>query len=212
MHQLHGLLSLSTDARITDTQLKQILGQVKTQMGNTMELTDNLLLWAKSQMAGFKVSKKSFNLHNLVVEKISLYKGVADTKGIKLINEVPRELDIYSDQDIVSLSIHNVIGNSVKFCTDRDSVTISFENLSGVSLVCIQDTGIGMSRDQLKNIFNNSHQSTRGTANEKGSGLGLRICNDLIGQLGGKIWMESEPGNGTKVYLDFQVKHKDLAN
>jgi signal transduction histidine kinase len=110
---------------------------------------------------------------------------------------------------MVSGIIRNLISNGIKFTKEGGSITVSntYDNTNNFIVVCISDTGIGMSKELIEKLFRIDVKITsQGTANEKGTGLGLIICKEFAEMNGGKIWVESQPGLGSKFYFSLPVK------
>jgi signal transduction histidine kinase len=201
LSQLQGVLSL-VDKAISEEELKFAINQIGKQLGRTVELSNNLLLWARSQMSGFKIKVKELNIYDLVKNKIIFFQSLADEKQIELINGVTPRLDFRSDENILNLLIHNLIYNAIKFSGSGDSITI-YTNVNSTRLViAVADTGMGMSSEEVQSVLGSSIYTKAGTANESGTGLGLKICKDLIQRIDGQIQIVSELGKGSTFYLD----------
>jgi signal transduction histidine kinase len=107
---------------------------------------------------------------------------------------------VLADSNHVHLILRNLISNAIKFSNTKGIINISAFQINNQLQVCIADNGIGISPDAQSKLFKlNEHFTTYGTSNEKGTGLGLLLCKDYVEQNGGKLWLESEQGKGTKV-------------
>jgi len=162
-------------------------------------LLENLLRWARSQTDSIELNTEVFRLSVAVANCISLLQTQADNKNIKLLCEVSEEILMDSDQDVLETIIRNLMSNSVKYTSSQGSVTIQAAKLADEIIISISDTGIGIPEDVQKNLFriDNKLQSQKGTAGEKGSGLGLILCKEFIDKLGGTISVKSEVDKGT---------------
>ncbi|GEM_PF-3351385 len=178
-----------------ESQLKTI--HSTAQQGH--ELLENLLRWARSQTDSIELNTEVFRLSVAVANCISLLQTQADNKNIKLLCEVSEEILMDSDQDVLETIIRNLMSNSVKYTSSQGSVTIQAAKLADEIIISISDTGIGIPEDVQKNLFriDNKLQSQKGTAGEKGSGLGLILCKEFIDKLGGTISVKSEVDKGT---------------
>jgi len=103
---------------------------------------------------------------------------------------------------MIEIVIQNLLTNAVKFTNTGDSITISNKSKDGKALFCVEDTGIGISKENQSKLFENNTFTTTGTKNEKGTGLGLSICKDLVKMNNGKIWVESTLNVGSKFYVE----------
>jgi len=118
-----------------------------------------------------------------------------------VIDESQREF-VYADKSMVEIIVQNLITNAVKFSRVGDIITISNKEHNGNSLICVEDTGVGISQENLNKLFQNNNFTTIGTKNEKGTGLGLTICKELVELNHGRIWVESTQNVGTKFYVE----------
>jgi signal transduction histidine kinase len=201
LSQLQGVLGL-VDKAISEDELRLAIHQIGKQMGKTVELSNNLLLWARSQMSGFQTKATELNIYEIIKNKISFFQSSADEKQITLINAVTPGIDFRSDENILNLLIHNLIYNAIKFSRAGDSITV-FTNLNSNRLViAVADTGVGMTSEEVQAVLGNAVYTRRGTANESGTGLGLKICKDLIQRINGQMQIVSEVGKGSTFYLD----------
>lgn len=172
----------------------------------TFKLLENLLIWSRSQLGHLEVQPAQFNLHTLLNEVIYLLEENLKTKKIHLKNNIPKSLDVYADKNIIQTVCRNLLGNAIKFTYEGGKIEVNCKlNQSEDSekyIISIEDNGIGIPADKLDSIFNiNEDYSTLGTKSEKGTGLGLILCKELIEKTGEKIWVESELKQGTKFFF-----------
>lgn len=169
-------------------------------------LLENLLSWTKIKSGNLVVRKESFCLINIVYEVETLLNEFFRIKKINFINNVEEGECVMADENMVSTVLRNLIANSVKFTKIGGEVGINAKRVNGKVEIVVHDTGIGISENNLKKLFNEALQfSTLGTNMEKGSGLGLVLCRDFVKANGGEIWGESELGKGTRVYFTLEV-------
>lgn len=122
-----------------------------------------------------------------------------------MINSIDTDTICWGDLNIVNLVLRNLILNSMKFTQNGGLIEAASQQQGDDIVVSIRDTGIGISPEIQNVIFEKTAgYTTRGTANEKGTGLGLILCKEFIEKNGGKIWLESEVGKGSTFY--FTVK------
>ncbi len=182
---------------------KQIAGSVE----NTIDLLENLLVWASAQIKGVSIHIQKINLNSVVEQSKGLLEVSSEQKSITISNELSEELVAYADIDMVNLVVRNLISNAIKFTPNAGKIRIySSLDVNNVN-IHISDNGIGIGPDNLKNLFNQHlHPSTKGTGNEKGTGLGLMLCKDFIEKNGGCIWVESEKGKGSTFSFSLPAK------
>lgn len=203
-NSLVGLSSLLlTDYEIFDEdKKKKYITMINETSTNTLKLLENLLEWSRLQTRNLKYSPENINLKTLVVENINLLKPEADRKGIVLKSELG-EIEIETDRNFINTILRNLITNALKYTLAGGTVNIYGELIKGEDPdyceITVEDSGIGITKENIEKLFRiEENFSTTGTGNEKGSGLGLGLCNEFIKRCGGKIRVESEPGKGSK--------------
>jgi signal transduction histidine kinase len=141
-------------------------------------------------------------------ESLTMVQETFKIKEITIINNTPSDLEIFADGNMLQTVIRNLISNALKFTPKGGTVVLSAheEGDKGVE-ISIQDSGIGMSRAMVENLFCLDVQTTRtGTEKEPSSGLGLYICKDFVVKHGGRIWVESEVGKGSTFHFTLPGK------
>ncbi|MCG6186388.1 sensor histidine kinase [Maribellus maritimus] len=200
-----GLLGLSevlaeNAANLSEEKLNSVTRSVFTTAKNIFVLLENLLQWARLQTDKLAVSLEEVNMNEMLFETVDLLQKTASQKQITLTNEIPDGLKIYADDEMIKTVFRNIISNAVKFTSAGGEIKLSASAKSDDKWVevKIQDNGVGMDKEQLKNLFRiGKVKSKPGTANEKGTGLGLILCKEFIDLNNGKLTVESEPGKGT---------------
>ncbi len=175
-----------------------ITRQISSSVENTIDLLENLLVWASAQIKGIPIHIQKLNIHTLSQENINLLSGTAHQKNISLHNHVTEDTTAYGDIDMINLVIRNLISNAIKFTDEAGSIELSSYLQNNECVITVKDNGIGISAENLSKLFNqHAHPTTKGTANEKGTGLGLILCKDFVERNGGTIWAESHKNEGT---------------
>ncbi|MCU4166331.1 PAS domain-containing sensor histidine kinase [Carboxylicivirga caseinilyticus] len=185
-------------------QIKEYVERILSSSENLYKLLDDLLIWAKSQLGHMTVSKQKMQLSSLVLEAFDSFVIQANEKGVELINEVDSDIYIEADMEMMRFVIRNLVHNGIKFTDSEGKVICSCFSNGSYEILSIKDTGIGIKPQKLANLFDiGEFMATAGTAQEKGTGIGLNLSRELVEKNGGKIKVESEIGVGTefKVYL-----------
>lgn len=125
----------------------------------------------------------------------------AARKNIDISTDFDPSVIVYADSDMMQLILRNIIGNAIKFTPNGGKIGIQSTIDGDNCVIAIRDNGIGISQEKQQLIFSLNVESTFGTNNEKGVGLGLLLCMDFIRAQNGRIWFESESGNGTSFYI-----------
>ena len=174
------------------------------------ELVYNLLGWAQLQTGRITCTPGMFSLTLRLRSDIALLRNMAEYKGIALITNLPDHVLINGDANMLSAVIRNLLINAIKFTAEGGQVTLDVSPCRDVArrvsvgyTISVTDTGVGMTREQIRNLFRlDMSQSRRGTAGEQGSGLGLIVCREFLNQHGATLHVESEPGKGSRFWFE----------
>jgi signal transduction histidine kinase len=196
---LSEVLKMMANDQITNEEFRSISPTLSKDIIYTTDLLENILHWSRSQLKGFGIKKEFFNLRNLIINEINYHLPAATTKKIKIIHDVfPGEM-VYADILMIQIVVRNVLNNAIKFCNENCEINITANyQKNGTMLICIKDNGIGIPTNLLSRLFKDENITTRGTSNEKGTGLGLMVCKDFMKRNDGDITVESIEGEGAK--------------
>jgi len=179
--------------------------------GNT--LLENLLDWSRTQTGSIQWIPSNVDLQICVEEAMETLYSLSFNKDIEIINEVPFEPEIfvYADKEMLKTVIRNLVSNAIKFTNEGGFVKIEasfFKNENTnfttpqYALITVEDNGIGICEESKKKLFRiDIHHSTKGTARESGTGLGLILCKEFVEKNAGQIWVESEENKGSKFFF-----------
>jgi signal transduction histidine kinase len=184
--------------QITPEKMFSLVTRLRSSLQNLNDILNNLLVWALSQNMELKPKYDNFNIKLLAVEVINQVTEHALLKQINIIQKIPDAI-VTADRNMITVIIRNLLMNAIKYCRINDVVEIVFEDHATFYNLIIYDTGIGMEKDKLQKLFLNNSESTKGTKNEKGTGLGLKICKEFAELHKGNIIADSTPGVGTKI-------------
>lgn len=198
---IKGFIDLLKDGSLTQEEFKTLIPELSENANNASLLLFNLLNWSKSQMQSLEPSPSLFDLQEVFADKINLLEQKLEKKGIILRDKTLRDF-VYADKSMVEIIIQNLLTNAIKFSKKGDTITIANQISNGKSIISISDTGVGISKENQQKLFKNSSFTTVGTQNEKGTGLGLTICKELVDLNHGKIWVESDLNVGTTFYVE----------
>lgn len=185
---------------ISDQEKKEILDSLVGVSKKTQQLLENLLNWAKVQSGKIKVYNEEIFLNEIAVQVFETVSVQAHFKKIKLTSKIPSNVILFTDFDMISVIIRNLVTNALKFTHASGQVEVGAIPYSKYVEIYVKDNGIGMSEEQVYSLFNFKNSTVeRGTKGERGTGLGLILCKEFVDKLGGKIWAESKEGKGTKI-------------
>jgi signal transduction histidine kinase len=190
---------LSGDAdTLPREEIKDLSEKIYSTSKNTFKFIENLLNWSLIARGKMEIHLKQVNLNDLISRIMNLLQGAFEKKKIQVSFDQESQILINADSNMIFSSIQNLISNSIKFTPAAGKITISLKAKNGSAEVQIIDSGIGIAKEKLENIFDiDAAYSTKGTEGEEGTGLGLALCNQFIKKNNGKISVESEVGKGT---------------
>jgi signal transduction histidine kinase len=164
----------------------------------TLKLLENLLEWANSQSGKLIYSPEHLNVYDLVKDEVLILKEMAEGKGIELTYVIPSQLTVLADKNMIRTVLRNLISNALKYTHRNGRVEVKAFVIYNMVEIAVRDNGIGMSKTAMDQLFKiDASVSTRGTENEKGTGLGLFLCKEFVEKHGGKIRAESKLGKGS---------------
>ncbi len=199
---LQGILKLFTDGEIGKDEFLSFIPKLKSDVENISFALNNLLSWGQSQLNGVVTKPKRVSLDKIVSVNVKLLSEVASGKSIKIINQLPENPLIWADQNQIDIVVRNLLSNAIKFTPENGLITIEAEEKRNMWQIMIRDTGIGMNTEIQKKIFEDaSNITTYGTNNERGTGLGLSLCKEMVLKNKGEIWVESVLRKGTSFYF-----------
>jgi two-component system sensor histidine kinase/response regulator len=198
LQSLKGVLNLAGKEAVSGEELKYLLGAIGKNTQNTIDLVDNLINWSKDNLQGSTINPERFDLREPVETNTKLLAQQYENKNIHISNNLVKEHLVNADKNMIDLVLRNLISNAIKFTPQGGSISISSKEEQEDIILRIEDTGVGISREQQTKLFGTSNYSTHGTAHEKGTGLGLILCKEFVEKNGGRIWVESELGKGSR--------------
>ena len=207
LNNLKMTLQLFEKQYINPDEFCDITKVLETNVDTIKDTLDNLLNWSISQLQGLDITPETLNIKDLGIEAITLYKEIADKKGITLRQEIDFETLVIADKNHVRLVLRNLISNAIKFTDEGGEIKITTQKLTNNTLqINIIDNGIGMTAEQSYKLFKvKSHFTSYGTANEKGTGVGLLLCQEFIIRNSGVIGVDSKIGRGSCFFFSLPI-------
>jgi signal transduction histidine kinase len=197
---IYALRSLFTQIQKQDVpaeEVKAFVPQVVADLNYTVGLMENLLQWAKTQMESYTVQSKEVDVQQLIKEVVQLLHSQAAAKSIYLSYQTDYPVHVFADKEMISLVLRNLLSNAIKFTPKNGRIEVGVNDCESFVEIYVEDTGTGISPEALKQINTNNYYTTKGTANETGTGLGLMLCKDFLNRNGGQLFIESEIGKGS---------------
>ena len=198
---------------ITPEQSSDFVSRINDSAKRTFALLENLLEWSRLQMDQVKFEPRIVRLKDIAQKAVDLLSPVAEGKGLVIENLVPDRLTAHADENMLDTVVRNLANNAIKFSDEGGKITIGGhqDGVFGSAEAClyVSDSGVGMTPVQMGKIFGFSKENTTlGTKGEKGTGLGLLMCKELVEKNRGKIKVESEPGRGSTFTITLRLSPK----
>ncbi|MEL6698219.1 MAG: ATP-binding protein [Bacteroidota bacterium] len=198
LNNIKGLMDILLVQALEEEQRQMIAGKVKKQVRETSDIFDNLLRWSRNQLLKNQTEASSFDIVSLVRESAEAFSQQASQKEIELKCEFPPQLYVFADREMIHTVIRNLLSNAIKFSRPKGEVSISHVIEGTKVILHVTDHGLGIENKKLATIFDlKQNVSTPGTADERGTGLGLPISKEFIEQNGGTMWAQSTVGIGS---------------
>ena len=202
---LSDLLATGIDTMSTE-KIRQNSLDINILVRNLYELLDNLLTWTRMQRGKFEFQPEDVDLPSVAEKVIDLLKANASKKRIKLESLIIQNSPMMTDRTMITSILQNLLSNAIKFTNQGGLVRVAGEQFADHMLMSVTDNGIGMDAETIADLFKiENESSTLGTEGERGTGLGLLLCKEMIEKHGGKIWVESELGKGTTFYFTLPI-------
>ena len=164
----------------------------------TLDLLNNLLIWAKSQSGSITYNPIDIDLTLIIREVIYFLQDTAKKKSITITNHIEPNHSVFTDRSVIHVILRNLISNGIKFTHSGGEISIRVKKEESHYVVSVTDNGIGMSSEDINKLFRSDKSFTRpGTNEETGTGLGLLLCKEFTELYGGKIWASSTAGKGS---------------
>lgn len=184
---------------LSDEERKYYIEEMKKSADLSHNLLQNLLQWSRAQTGRIDYNPEKINLMSVVKDNFNLLEKTAANKNIKFIHKISENIFINADEAMINTVLRNLLTNAIKFSYNNSQITLASENYNEKEIIVkVVDSGVGMSKKRVDSLFKlDTTNTTPGTANEAGTGLGLILCKEFIEKHGGRIWVESEEGKGT---------------
>lgn len=213
MSPISGIVSLSSYVCNDDTifkteEYKECFKEINISTKQVYELLSNMIELSQIKKNESCLKFEILSIDKLVKSNLELLKINLNQKEIKLETNIENNIQIYADKNSILSIIRNLISNAIKFSFPKGKIIVSaFEDIEDQNIItlCIQDFGVGMSEDYAELVLSkNITESKDGTLKEKGLGIGLILCKELVSKNKGKIWAKSTYGKGCSFYVSFK--------
>ncbi|HYX06527.1 MAG TPA: HAMP domain-containing sensor histidine kinase [Bacteroidales bacterium] len=185
-------------AEYSEKEIVEFSGIINKSAEKGFQLLQNLLEWSRAQTGTIAYNPEKTPLITVLHDCDSIVEQDALNKEVKISYQIDPKLEVMADQNMLRTIMRNLLTNAVKFSYPGGEVKVKSSLEDGYLLISVQDNGTGISKDDIGKLFRIDEKYTsKGTANEEGSGLGLVLCKEFVEKHGGKIWVESDKGKGS---------------
>jgi len=176
---------------------KRLLGNLKNSASYSLELLENLLHWSRLEEGASNYHPEEVKLNTLVSNCLSLYSESAKNKELTFVRDIKGAITCNFDKIMMETIYRNLISNAIKFSNPGGSIAIGLKKTDGMIHFRVTDQGIGMNEEELHEVMQNGGNTRRGTANEKGAGMGLSLVREFTKIHNGELFITSEPDTGS---------------
>jgi two-component system, sensor histidine kinase and response regulator len=200
---LKNIIQLLKDDDLSKKELQEVLPIIESNLDYTFNLSEELLYWARSQMKGLQILPACLNPKQIIQQTILHLQDMAQEKNVRLVMGTVIDAPIvWADENMTKTVLRNFIVNAIKFSPQGTQVTVVAYEIDDARVrFVVKDAGTGIKPENLPKIFGHEPFTTKGTADEKGTGFGLLLCKDLVSQNGGEIGVHSVWGEGSNFYF-----------
>ena len=192
-------------------EIEKFVSIINKTLNETFNLLVNLLEWAQSQSNRIEFKPKSINLLASLGDLISLMMVQANKKGISVDIKIPNDIEVFADKNMLNTIVRNLMSNAIKFTNKGGQIVLSATTDYNQVQITVKDNGVGILQENIDKLFVlETASSKKGTAGEKGTGLGLVLCKEFVERHHGRFWVESEPGMGSQFHFTLQYTENNL--
>jgi len=202
--QMAGLIILQYN-EVSEEKFKHYLQLLKKSSEATLELLDDLLVWARTQTNRIEIKKTEFLIQDIFENVLITCRPLAEKKNIEIVLPQTNDRKVIVDKYTINTVLRNLITNAIKFSQSDSAIILSVEETDNSFIFHVSDSGIGMKEEEVEGLFKiEKLHSKQGTSGETGSGLGLILCHEFLALNGESIWVKSKQGEGST--FSFTIK------
>jgi signal transduction histidine kinase len=205
---IRNILDSYSKQKIPKETVLECLPDIEENIQYLYELFEDMLSWSKEKRLDAELQKDYVCLKDVTEEICHAYMGAANSKKIKLMNEISESKIVFANERYVKVILRNLISNAIKFNMVEGQIFIRSERNDFFDIVSVKDTGPGITKENLKKIRSGLEITTKGTLNETGTGLGLYFCRDFAIKSGGTLLVESVRGKGSTFSFTLPIQQK----
>ena len=178
--------------------IEEEVGMINSSAASAYNMLMSLLQWANAQRGNMQFNPCPLVLNELANEELDEIYEIAIRKNIEVKIAIPENFKVTADKEMLRITLRNLITNAIKFTHKGGMIKLNAAADGGLVEISVADSGMGMTDETIQKLFKpGTSSSMRGTENERGTGLGLLLCDEFVKKHGGRIWVESQPGKGS---------------
>ncbi|UMB60784.1 PAS domain-containing sensor histidine kinase [Lutibacter sp. A80] len=178
--------------------IEKYVNYIEAASQNTYNLLEDTLGWIRSENGNLTVHKGTHEINSLVIAVVKNYKANSNTKNISIHFEEEEKMYAFCDANMIKIVLRNLLSNAIKFTNKNGEIHITITTSAKETKIAIKDNGIGISKKLQAQLFSTDRVHRRdGTAQEKGTGMGLLLCKEFINKHNGKLYVTSKEGVGS---------------
>jgi signal transduction histidine kinase len=205
LNSVKGTLRLLKSEALSKEEIAMLSERLSQEVDSTINLVNNLLYWSQNQLHDLQANPEKFDIRATIDENISLVSPQAQKKNVRIEYPEIQTVEVFADKEMIKTVLRNLLTNAIKFSYKNNDIHIK-QYIKGKEVVIeVCDTGVGIPQAVKEQLFHLSRYTTLGTSNEKGNGIGLMLCKDFVEKNGGKIWVESEEGKGSRFFFTVPI-------
>jgi signal transduction histidine kinase len=197
IYALRNLFRNMQQYNLPAEEIKEMVPEVVSELTYTTNLMENLLHWARSQMQADTIKPQMIDVYGLMTEVVRLLRLQADAKNINVTGNADPSVVAFADKDMVNLILRNLLSNAIKYTPENGCIEVGARRTDTGVAIFVKDTGMGIAPEALQKIQQSNFYTTKGTAGEAGTGLGLMLCKEFVARNGGTLLIDSLPGKGS---------------
>jgi signal transduction histidine kinase len=203
LNSLYSVLRLMSMGRLSESEKADMLSALSKQVFQIIDFLDNILRWTKINFNHIIVADEALEVSKLITTVMDLYEPLYLEKKIQITVAIDPNIAPRGDCEIFSILVRNIISNAIKFTPPAGKIKVFNSTRDGKFVLSVENSGRGISQDQILKILDKNCDSQSGTIGEKGLGLGLKLCMQLLDVIGGNLEIESNGSGYTTVRIIF---------
>lgn len=208
LHTIMGYSDLLTKdfELFTEAERYKFASDINHSTNSLYRLLQNLLEWSKAQTGSLRIVPLPFELKRIIENAVDVLRPMAENKRISIVTIFNLQHKIFADPLMIETVVRNLLNNAIKFTPENGKVEIEVTQDGNHAQICVRDTGIGLTEEDIPHLFKiDSKVKRKGTNEEDGSGLGLILCKEFTEKNNGTLWFESESGHGSSFFFTVPV-------